>query len=209
MKSETFRLIFDPKSKSDTRVKPCNVFDTTGEFTLIDDRFVTRKYNHFWQVQIDTAKAYDFENCGSPPGRLFNSLSHFTTDGKTNDVYWAGPTATFQEPIFIRKNAGIEGEGYIVILLNHLDELRNDLLIFDAQHLADGPLAAVHIPIKLRLGVHGTFVNRRELDAWRELREGNGGLGPARPAGNPLPWQIDLAKKTMWAGYGGSGWWGF
>jgi carotenoid cleavage dioxygenase len=141
--SDTFRWIFDPKAKTNSHVKPARLFGISGEFSRIDDRFCTKKYNHFWQLQIDPTKKYDFEKCGSPAGGLFNAIGHFTWDEGTKDVYWAGPTTTFQEPVFVPRNTDVEGDGYLMCLLNHLDVLRNDILIFDALHLAKGRLARI------------------------------------------------------------------
>ena len=186
------RWVFDPKSLTGTRVKPAKIMSSNGEFSRIDDRFVTKEYNHFWQIGVDVSRFYNAERCGPPVGGLFNVLCHYTWDGKTRDVYWAGPTTTFQEPAFIPKDGGAEGEGYLIALVNHLDVLRNDIMIFDAMDLAAGPVAAIHLPFKLRLGVHGNFVDHRDILQWQERRKEGGELGPLRPAKEPLPWQREV-----------------
>ncbi|KAK2750483.1 hypothetical protein FQN55_002083 [Onygenales sp. PD_40] len=187
--NKTTRWIFDPQTPTNSRVEPAEEFETySGEFSRIDDRFTTMKYNHYWQAVIDGAKPYDFEKCGSPAGGLFNSLGHFTWDGSVRETFWAGPRATFQEPTFISRTGSTEeGDGYIIALLNHLDVLRNDICIFDAKKVAQGPVAVIHLPLKLRLGLHGNFVEESELRAWKHKREGE--LGPVKPASAPLPWQ--------------------
>jgi carotenoid cleavage dioxygenase len=86
----------------------------------------------------------------------------------------------------------VEGDGYVLALLNHLDVLRNDILIFDAMNLSKGPIAAIHLPLKLRLGLHGNFVDQREIEAWQNRRSEAGDVGPARAAKEPLPWQSKL-----------------
>jgi carotenoid cleavage dioxygenase len=80
-------------------------------------------------------------------------------------------------------------------LLNHLDVLRNDILIFDAQNLAQGPLAAIHLPVKLRLGLHGNFVEQKEIDDWAERRRYGGDVGPQEPARGLLSWQRKLKEE--------------
>ncbi len=65
-------------------------------------------------------------------------------------------------------------------------------MIFDALHLAKGLLAVVHLLFKLRLGLHGNFVDQREIETWQELRKENGDLGLVKPALKPLPWQERL-----------------
>ncbi|KAJ5817051.1 hypothetical protein N7447_009284 [Penicillium robsamsonii] len=185
----TTRWVFDPKAPSHSWVEPEQEVETlSGEFSRIDERFLTMKYNHYWQANIDGSRPYDAERCGSPAGGLFNTIGHFTWDGSVRDTFWAGPRATFQEPAFIpRAGSTREGDGYIVALLNHLDVLRNDVCIFDAQNIAQGPVAVLHLPFKLRLGLHGNFVETREIEEWKERRSSV--LGPVKPASAPLPWQ--------------------
>ncbi|KAK3314143.1 carotenoid oxygenase [Apodospora peruviana] len=230
LSSPTVRWILDPKAKksatetaagtvwvADERIAPSRVWLTNGEFSRIDDRYVTKPYKHFWQAVVDPTKPYDFAKCGPPAGGLFNSLGHYVwneenyhdgsrpSDGKTEtqngkfgleDVYFPGPTMTFQEPSFIPKEGGGEGEGYLIALLNHLDELRNDVMIFDAQKLSSGPLAVIHLPLKLKLGLHGNFVDHRDMEAWQARRAEGGDLGPVKAAAEPLPWQKELEGKA-------------
>lgn len=192
--SPTQRWIFDPKSPSGSRVEPSVSWDTSGEFSRIDDRYVTKKYNHFWQAKIDPTRQYDHVKCGSPAGGLFNCIAHYSWDGQTEDIYWGGPCGTFQEPTFIPKEGGAEGEGWVIALLNHLDVLRNDVVILDALHVAAGPVATIHLPMKLRLGLHGNFVDQRDIDAWQARRQPNGDVGPVKPAEKPLAWQLEALK---------------
>jgi len=52
------------------------------------------------------------------------------------------------------------------------------------------------LPFKLRLGLHGNFVDQREIEVWQKLREEDGELGPVKPASKPLPWQERLLNGT-------------
>lgn len=205
LSSPTCRWVFDPLAKSGTRVKASLEWTTNGEFSRIDDRYVTKKYEHFWQLKVDPTRPYDFARCGPPAGGLFNCMAHYTWDAAdetktgTEDVYFAGPTATFQEPVFIPRDGGKEGEGYLAALKNNLDELRNDVVIWDALDLAKGPLATLHLPLRLRLGFHGNFVDNRDIEAWQERRAGE--LGPVQPAKEPLPWQKAFAAARQQNGH--------
>lgn len=191
LRSPTHRWRFNPKWPTGTEVTPEVVWDTSGEFSRIDDRFVTKKYNHFWQARIDPTREYDAAKCGSPAGGLFNCLGHYTWDKRVEDVYWAGPRATFQEPTFIPKDDGAEGEGWIIALLNRLDVLRNDIVLFDALNMAAGPVATINLPLKLRLGLHGNFVDDRDIEEWRKRRAEHGDVGPVEPAKEALRWQVE------------------
>ena len=56
LKSPLTRWVFDPSAPSGTRVTPFETFDTNGEFSRIDDRWVTKKYNHVWAAKVDPSK---------------------------------------------------------------------------------------------------------------------------------------------------------
>ncbi|KAK0723437.1 retinal pigment epithelial membrane protein-domain-containing protein [Lasiosphaeria miniovina] len=100
------------------------------------------------------------------------------------------------EPAFIpRAGSTEEGDGYLVVLVSQLHELRNDVCILDARNIAKGPLAVVHLPFKLRLGLHSNFVEQAEIDAWKGRHEAK--LGPVKP----LSWQ----KKAGRTGSQGTG----
>lgn len=43
LKNNTTRWVFDPKAKNNSWVEPFEEIPTGGEFSRIDDRFVTRK----------------------------------------------------------------------------------------------------------------------------------------------------------------------
>ncbi|KAF2198131.1 9-cis-epoxycarotenoid dioxygenase-like protein [Delitschia confertaspora ATCC 74209] len=204
--SDTYRWTLDPSAPTETRITPTLTLGLNGEFSRIDDRFTSKPYKHFWQLQIDGSRPYDFKKCGPPAGGLFNVLGHFTwadTEADTEtevgkvkvekDVFFAGPTCTFQEPCFIPKAGSTkEGDGYIICLLNHLNELRNDILIFEALELAKGPVAAVHLPVKLRLGLHGNFVESKEVEEWKERCKND----PVKVATEALPWQKRMVEEN-------------
>ncbi len=199
--SDTVRWVLDPKLPSGSFVQPASQYGINGEFSRIDDRFVTKRYEHFWQLQIDPSRPYDFAKCGPPAGGLFNVVGHYRWDaggkGCLRDEFFAGPTCTFQEPVFVpRRGSTAEGDGYLMLLLNHLDVLRNDILIFDALNLAKGPLAAVHLPVQLRLGLHGNFVEQQEIERWSQRRAADGDIGPVQIASAPLPWQVALGENV-------------
>lgn len=210
LRSSTCRWIFNPRAARDPensthardRIYPSVEWSTQGEFSRIDDRFATKKYQHFWQLCIDSTKEYDFAACGPPAGGLFNCIGHYTWDGRVEDVYWAGPRATFQEPTFIPspKAEGSEGEGWLIALVNRLDVMRNDIIILNALNVAAGPLATIHLPFKLRLGLHGNFVDHADIKEW-EKRRGGSRQGPVRAVRQPLPWQLEMGKN----GINGSG----
>lgn len=67
----------------------------------------------------------------------------------------------------------------------------------DARNLAQGPLAVIQLPLKLRLGLHGNFVGHRDIEAWQWRRDAGAGVGLVKNATEPLPWQKELANGAV------------
>ena len=56
-----------------------------------------------------------------------------------------------------------EGDGWVVQICSRLNEQRSDLLLFDALEIAKGPIATINIPIRMRFGVHGNWVDAAHI----------------------------------------------
>ncbi|KAH7131742.1 putative carotenoid cleavage dioxygenase [Dactylonectria estremocensis] len=189
--SPVTRWIFDPKTlRSGDWVEPAEECPFSSEFSRIDERYNGKKYSQLWTLQVDPTRPYDVARCGSPAGGLFNVLTHYNWETGELDEYFDGPCTTFQEPVFIPESDDApEGHGYLMALMNRLDELRNDIGIFDARKLSAGPVAIIKLPLKFKLGFHGNWVDQREIDEFKKARE-SGKIEPALPAQKPLPWQL-------------------
>src|SRR5580700_10529415 len=51
-----------------------------------------------------------------------------------------------------------EGDGYLLVLVNRLSQLRSELAILDAQRLHEGPVALARLPTRVRSTFHGMWV---------------------------------------------------
>ncbi len=121
-----------------------------AEFPRVDPRVVGRRYSQVF--------AAERVNPGNRPG--FDSVMRLdVTTGKA-DRYRYGADVMVEEHIFVLNPArsGREGEGWV--LGTALDLMRREMLfsVFDAQHLADGPIAQGTLPRVMPLGLHGLFV---------------------------------------------------
>jgi carotenoid cleavage dioxygenase len=62
------------------------------------------------------------------------------------------------EPCFIpRSPQAPEGDGWIVQALTNGETLLTELNVFEATHIADGPLATVKLPLRLKPAYHGSW----------------------------------------------------
>ncbi|WP_428102825.1 carotenoid oxygenase family protein [Candidatus Rariloculus sp.] len=71
-----------------------------------------------------------------------------------------------QQPAAPRSANAREGEGYLMGVATRNDENdRADLVILDAEHIADGPVATVKLPMRVVGQVHGWWVPEAQLPA--------------------------------------------
>jgi carotenoid cleavage dioxygenase len=155
--------VVDMASNSEDFAEIRPLTDTASEFPRIDDRFTGRKTRYGWGLEMDMKRPVELRG-GSAGGLLMNCL--FLKDFETGaeQHWWCGPVSSLQEPAFVprAKNAP-EGDGWIVQVCNRLEEQRSDLLIFDALDIEKGPVATIHVPIRLRFGLHGNWANAEEI----------------------------------------------
>jgi carotenoid cleavage dioxygenase-like enzyme len=116
-----------------------------------DDRYNTVPYR------------YGYMGCPDPEDPVrWKAACYARVDHQTRSyVLWkAPPTLSLGEPLFAPKSPGAaEGEGYLLGVAWHLDQnLRADLLIFDAGSLEEGPIATVHLPVQASPQIHGWWV---------------------------------------------------
>ena len=63
------------------------------------------------------------------------------------------------EPVFIpRASARSEDDGYLMTYVYDTNRDASDLAIFDAQDLERGPVASVHLPVRVPYGFHGNWI---------------------------------------------------
>jgi all-trans-8'-apo-beta-carotenal 15,15'-oxygenase len=87
----------------------------------------------------------------------FDSVLTLRNRSIDRHVYGAGWIA--EEHIHVTQGGSAkEGTGWIIGTAYHWPSERTTLSVFDAEHLADGPVAQVRLPYGLPLGLHGQFV---------------------------------------------------
>ena len=127
-----------------------------GEFPRIDDRYAMAPYRHGYMLVQDGSKP--FTGARSISGLVMNTLYHRDHATGTEKSWFVGPDSCLQEPCFIPRAADApEGDGWLTAVVHRTEEMRSDLLLFDAQHIDEGPVATVKLPMRLRFGLHGNW----------------------------------------------------
>ncbi|MCW6035024.1 carotenoid oxygenase family protein [Spirulina subsalsa FACHB-351] len=84
---------------------------------------------------------------------------------KRSDCYSFAPRGYVGEPIFVPKPEGeAEDEGWLLVLVYDASHHRSKLVILDAQDLAQGAIATLHLKHHIPYGLHGTWTPEYFLD---------------------------------------------
>ncbi|KAM6504578.1 hypothetical protein FSOLCH5_015320 [Fusarium solani] len=141
------------------------MLDVNSEFSRIDDRFATRRYRHVFNILMDPTLGTDYPAVmATNPGAFFNGIGHLDLETGKFEKWFAGPRAGFQEPAFIpRSKDAPEGDGFLIVLVNDYEAMRSKLVIIDVNKFQE-PVAIVKLPLRLRPGLHGNWVDAADLE---------------------------------------------
>jgi carotenoid cleavage dioxygenase len=135
------------------------LYPQAGVLPRQDDRYQTMPYRIGFMPTTDPTKPLN-PKLGNLAFRPTNSYTRFDHATRTTSEFFIGDDSSLLECCFIPrgKNAP-EGDGYLVGVANRLLEGgRSDLLIVDALHMEDGPVATVRLPYRIYSQVHGWWV---------------------------------------------------
>jgi carotenoid cleavage dioxygenase-like enzyme len=143
------RLTFDLEKKHDgyeaklLSPVPC-------EMPKCDDRYTGKPYRHGYGIcRSPTAKS------GEMGMGAIGSFDHQTGALTT----WSpGEGCGVQEPNFVVRPGAKEAEGYVLALVNRIAQNHSDLAVLDARRIADGPVALLRLPVRVRSTFHGMWV---------------------------------------------------
>jgi carotenoid cleavage dioxygenase-like enzyme len=141
------RWTFDLKKRS---VKKERLHDKNVEFPRMDERFVGRYNRHaYMNLTMD-------ENLR----HLYDAIVHCDMQTNEKQIHHFGKGSYPLEPIFVpRSNNAKEGDGFLLSYVYHEQGNRSDLVILDAMHVNDEPLAIIQLPHRVPFGFHGCWVN--------------------------------------------------
>lgn len=132
---------------------------TPCEMPGCDGRYMGRPYRFGYAVcRPPTAPA------GAMGPGAVGCFDHATG---TLTTWEPGAACGVQEPNFVARPGAPEGEGYLLVLVNRFNENRSDLAILDARRIADGPLAVLKLPLRVRSTFHGMWVPAGALASGR------------------------------------------
>jgi carotenoid cleavage dioxygenase len=161
------RFTIDPTASSMDLAAPEMLLEMQAEFPRIDDRFAMQDYSHVFLDIFDPNLPTNFPAIApvmGGGGPIFNAIGHLNVKTGEYSQYFPGPTSMVQEPIFLPRSAQApEGDGYIMVLVNQYETMTSDLVIIDTIDMSS-PVAVVKLPVRLRAGLHGNWVDAADVD---------------------------------------------
>jgi carotenoid cleavage dioxygenase-like enzyme len=144
------RWTFDPKGNSNTFAEQA-LDDRPGEFPRLDERFTGLPYRHgYFQAGAVTDATHGRE--------ARNGLAHIDHRSGEVSVWRPGAADHCGEPVFVARSADAdEGDGFVLSVIFRAETQCSDLAVFDALHLADGPIACAHLSHRVPAGFHGNW----------------------------------------------------
>jgi carotenoid cleavage dioxygenase len=162
-------------ARNDGRYEITPAKGTVCELARIDDRYLGHPYQYMWMLIGGPPGGTDAplplggmtgeaEGSSAPDGfiDIFNGDADIgRLDVRTGaiDSYSFGARTNVQEPQFVpRTPDSPEGDGWLLVIVNRLDENRSELAVFDALDLSAGPIALYDLGVRVRSTFHGNWV---------------------------------------------------
>lgn len=146
-----WRWTFNLADSSDT-IKRKRIDDTPGEFPRFDERRAGLDYRHGY-----------FAASSKDDGNVkFDSIAHIDHKTGARIGYQFPESDSVGEPVFVPRSANAaEGDGFLVSTVYRGATDKSDLVVFDAGHVSNGPIATVHLPRRMPFGFHGNWASAR------------------------------------------------
>ncbi|WP_330302305.1 MULTISPECIES: carotenoid oxygenase family protein [unclassified Streptomyces] len=142
------------------RVRTRTIDDRPQEFPRIREELVSRRHRYaYTAAAADMTLAY-LTLDGNPPDRAFgNALIKHDLCRGTTQVHRLPRDAAAGEAVFVpSQGARAEDDGYAIAYVHNPDRGAADLVILAAQDFTGEPVARIHLPGRVPLGFHGSWI---------------------------------------------------
>ena len=134
--------------------------DRAQEFPRVDNRVISRPHRYGYSAMIGevgqavTPLSGDFADQAFTNGLLKHDLARGTAE--SHDF---GREATAGEAVFAAAgSSAAEDDGYVFAYVHNPDRNASNLVILAAQDFTAEPVARVHLPARIPLGFHGSWL---------------------------------------------------
>ncbi|MEV5875263.1 carotenoid oxygenase family protein [Streptomyces sp. NPDC052101] len=146
------------------RVRQRVLDDRPQEFPRVNESLVSRRHRYgYTAAAAELTAAYLTPDGGTPPDDAFSNalVKHDLLRG-TTEVHRLPRGAAAGEAVFVPRDAAgrqaAEDDGYAIAYVHDPDRGAADLVILAAQDFTGEPVARVHLPGRVPLGFHGSWI---------------------------------------------------
>ncbi|MQA84772.1 MAG: carotenoid oxygenase [Streptosporangiales bacterium] len=146
--------------------------DRGQEFPRVDERVVSGAHRYGYTATTEDLMGLlmpDTEDMEDLDDDAFGNalLKHDLARG-TVETHEFGRDAVVGEAVFAPSSPdGAEDDGYAIAFVHNPDRNATDLVILPAQDFTGDPVAAVHLPVRVPLGFHGSWVPDEDTGSGR------------------------------------------
>jgi carotenoid cleavage dioxygenase len=116
------------------------------ELPRIDESRTGRPNRHLWAVE-------------QPSTTEMRGLRHHDRTAGTTGRWVPPPGDQNSEPVFVKRPGTTEeGDGWIVAAVYRAATHTTDVVVLDALDLPAGPVATIHLPVRVPAGFHGVWL---------------------------------------------------
>jgi carotenoid cleavage dioxygenase-like enzyme len=154
------RWTFDMSGASDTFTE--TIIGPPGDLPRIRDEDQGRPYKVAWMPSMNPQGGPPL--AGGPVGAAFNCLLRVDLTTGRVDALGLDAFMAINEPVHIASTKP-NHNGWLMMVVDRqaADDYKSELWIVDADDIAAGPVAKIHVPVPLRPQVHGWWVSAAEL----------------------------------------------
>ncbi|MFF9495363.1 carotenoid oxygenase family protein [Streptomyces flaveolus] len=142
------------------RVHSSRLDDRPQEFPRINESLVSRRHRYAYTASTaEMWRAYEAVDGTWPDEKFTNYLVKHDMLRGSRQLHRFPGDAAVSEPVFVpRGGARDEDDGYVLSYVNDPERGATDLIILSAQDFGGHPLARVHLPGRVPLGFHGSWI---------------------------------------------------
>ncbi|MGJ6960667.1 carotenoid oxygenase family protein [Streptosporangium sp. G11] len=133
--------------------------DRPQEFPRVNEGVLSRRHRYGYAAVIGEMNEVAMPPVDGPlPDEAFdNALIKHDYDRGVAEVHRFGRGATVGEGVFAAAGPG-EDDGYVLAYVHDPDRDAADLVILSARDFTGEPVARVHLPVRVPLGFHGSWL---------------------------------------------------
>jgi carotenoid cleavage dioxygenase-like enzyme len=134
--------------------------DRAQEFPRVDDRIVSQPHRYGYSAAISVVSRDTVSLSGDfADGAFANALLKHDLTAGTAEAHEFSRDATAGEAVFAPASATAgEDDGYVLAFIHNPERGAADLVLLAAQDFTAEPVARVHLPARIPLGFHGSWL---------------------------------------------------